>query len=81
MPNLEILQRFQNRVLKSLVNSHVNAHVCECEWFSKIKDIRDYLKIPTAKQDISSMKKPIRIPILTTGKQACTSSERPMMIL
>ncbi|KAJ8704396.1 hypothetical protein PYW08_013120 [Mythimna loreyi] len=41
--NLEILQRYQNKVLKTLVNA---------PWFTRNTEVHDYLEMPTVKEEI-----------------------------
>jgi Reverse transcriptase (RNA-dependent DNA polymerase)/Endonuclease-reverse transcriptase len=41
--NVEILQRFQNKVLKAIVNAPL---------YTRIEEIHEYLKIPTVKEEI-----------------------------
>lgn len=41
--NVEILQRFQNIVLKTIVDA---------PWFTKMDDVHEYLQIPTVKEEI-----------------------------
>lgn len=43
--NVEILQRYQNKVLKTLINA---------PWFTRNTEVHEYLEIPTVKDEIKS---------------------------
>lgn len=49
--NTEILQRFQNGVLKAIVNA---------PWFTKMDEVHEYLKIPTVKEEVVQLTRAYR---------------------
>ncbi|KAG7308282.1 hypothetical protein JYU34_006969 [Plutella xylostella] len=61
--NIEILQRFQNGVLKAIVNA---------PWFTRMDEVHEYLKMPTVREEVAKLTRTYRDRIVNHPNKLAT---------